>query len=93
MADLMEGKRFKWISNLLYEIYGGHHHNDPTRPLLEFISYFSLSETYQDIWKEAANLKGGTPIPRINEVTTNSIQFMCNINGNQMRILRSFLRT
>ena len=58
---------------MLYAICGGHHHNDPTRPLLEFLSYFALSETYQETWQESVALKGGSPIPKIDEVTTKAI--------------------
>ena len=71
---LRKGKYSKWISNFLYALYGRHHHNDPTRPLLEFISYFALSETYQETWQEYIVLNGGTPIPKIYEVTTKAIK-------------------
>ena len=59
-------KYSKYIRNFLYALCGVHPHNDPTRPLLEFISYFAMYETYQEIWKEADALDGGTLIPRIN---------------------------
>ena len=58
-----------------------------------FLSCFPLSETCQETWQESVALNGGTPIPKIEEVTTKTIQSMCNINGNQMRILQSCLRT
>ena len=85
-------KYSKWISKLLYALCGGHHHNDPTRPLLGFVSYFALSETNQDIWKEAVDLNRGLTIPKINKVITKAIQSMFNINGNHMRILQRYLR-
>ena len=88
-----KGKYSKWISKLLHALCVGHHYNDPNRPLLDFLSYFNLSETYQDTWKEAVALSGGTPIPKIDEAITKAIQLMCNINGNQMRISRSFCQT
>ena len=53
---------------MLYSICSGHHHNDPTRPLLDFILYFDISKTYQDNLQESVALDGGTPIPKINEV-------------------------
>ena len=55
--------------------------------------YFALSENYQETWQEAVALNRGTPIPKMDEVTTKAIQLVCNINDNQMIILRSFLRT
>ena len=51
-----KGKYSKWIINLLYALCGGHHHNDPTRPLMGFLLYFSLSETYQETLQEAVAL-------------------------------------
>ena len=87
------GKDSKWNRNFLYALCGGHHHNDPTRPLLEFLSYFALSETYQDIWQYSVALNGVTPIPKIDKVATKEIQSICNINGNYMKILRSCLQT
>ena len=44
-------KYSKWIINLLCEICCGHYHNYPTIPLLKFLSYFALYETYQDTWR------------------------------------------
>ena len=88
-----KGKYSKCVSNFLYSLCGGHHKNDPRRPLLEFLLYFALSETYQETWQDAIAINGGTPIPKIDKVTKNSIQSMCNINGNQMKILRSCLWT
>ena len=32
------GKGSKWIINFLYTLFCGHHHNDPSIPLLEFLS-------------------------------------------------------
>ena len=52
----------------MYALCGGHHHNDPTTPLMEFLSYFAQSETYQETWKEAVDMNGGTPIPKIDKV-------------------------
>ena len=92
-AEILGQKYSKLISNVMYAICGGHNHNEPTRPLLEFLSYFDLSKTYQDIWQEAVALNRGTHIPKIGEVTTKAIQSMCNINHNQMRILRNCLQT
>ena len=80
-------KYSKWISNFLYEICIGHHHNDPTRPLLEFLLYFFLYDTYQETWQEDVALNGGTNIPKIDEVATKAIQSVCNINCNQIIIL------
>ena len=77
----------------MYELCGGYHYNDPTRPLLDFLLYLALSDNYQETWQEAVSLNRGTPIPKMDEVTTKAIQLVCNINDNQMIILRSFLRT
>jgi hypothetical protein len=79
----------KWVSNLLYALGGDDGQEDT---LLDFLSFLSRSESYRDTWEEGVRLNG-YPMPTIDEVTTKAIQSMANINREQMRQLRSCLRT
>jgi hypothetical protein len=78
-----------WVSNLLFALGGDNGQEDT---LLDFLSFLSRSEAYRDIWEEGVRLNG-YPMPTIDEVTTKAIQSMANINREQMRQLRSCLRT
>jgi hypothetical protein len=79
----------KWVSNLLYALGGDDRQEDT---LLDFLSFLSRSESYRDTWEEGVRLNG-YPMPTIDEVTTKAIQSLANINREQMRQLRSCLRT
>ena len=57
---------------------------------MEFLLYFSWSETYQETLKEAVPLNRDTPVPKTDEVTKKLIQSMFHINDKQMRTLQNF---
>jgi hypothetical protein len=82
-------RRMKWVENLLLALGG---EDKERETLLDLLSYFARTDSYKAVWEEAVHLNG-YPIPRIDEVTTKAIQSMANINREQMRQLRSCLKT
>jgi hypothetical protein len=76
----------KCVDNLVSALGGG-----AEDTLLNFLSSLARTEAYKEIWDEAVHMNGYT-LSKIVEITTNAIQYMCNINRSQMKTLRSCLR-
>eukprot|EP00957_Ditylum_brightwellii_P110410 8420583-Ditylum_brightwellii.AAC.1 len=64
--DSMEGSRLKMDYQFLYALTDGYQ-QEPTKALLEFLSYFASSETDQETWQEAVAQNGGSLILKIDE--------------------------
>ena len=83
-------KDYKWIHNLLVALGGSDDKNDIQCTLYNLLTYLARS-TYSQTWDMVVS-ENGYPIPKIDAYGTKAIQSMCNMNGSQMRTLRSCLR-
>ena len=86
-------KDYKWMYKLLVALGsgGGANDNDSTSSTLyNLLTYFVRSAFYKET-QEKVVTENGYSFPKIDECGTKAIQSMCNLNGRQMKLLRSCL--
>ena len=85
-----QNKRKNWMSNFLFALGGCcTDEQDEDETLLDLLCFSAKSN--RDIWEKAVGLNGFV-LPEIDPVDTRAVQSMCNMNQNQMKMMRSCLR-
>jgi hypothetical protein len=81
--------RTKWLLDVLTALGGPG--NEHAESLLYVLMYIGQNKEYKSTWEEAVRLNG-LVLPTLDGVATRAIQFMCNMNKSQIKLLHSYLK-